>query len=117
MNIKLADPAQFICMRSYYVYILLCGDGSYYTGVTNNLERRLYEHETGFYPPCYTATRQPVILKYHQQFHDIWQTIAFEKQVKGWSRRKKEALIKEEWERLRLLSRNYTEHGKIDEPN
>ena len=96
----------------YYVYILECTDNSYYTGVTNNLERRLWEHETGFNPGCYTFKRRPVLLRYCIHLTDIKQAIAWEKQLKGWSRRKKEALFKDDWEEIKRLAKNYTEHPR-----
>jgi putative endonuclease len=80
-------------MKQYFVYILLCSDNSYYTGVTNNLERRLYEHENGIDPKSYTYKRRPLKLVFHEDFNDIKQAIAFEKRVKGWKRSKKEAII------------------------
>jgi putative endonuclease len=91
-------------VNQYFVYILLCNDNSYYTGVTNDLERRLYEHENGVNPNCYTCKRRPVKLVYNELFHDINQAIAFEKQVKGWKRIKKEAIINGDWHLLPELS-------------
>ncbi|MGZ3874801.1 MAG: GIY-YIG nuclease family protein [Mucilaginibacter sp.] len=91
-------------MKQYYVYILLCSDNSYYTGVTNNPERRLYEHEHGLDPSSYTCKRRPVTLVFHEMFNDIVQAIAFEKQIKGWKRAKKEAIIKGDWHLLPELS-------------
>jgi len=79
-------------MNQYFVYILLCSDSSYYTGVTNNLDRRLYEHEASFDPKSYTFKRRPLKLVFQKIFTEVTQAIAFEKQVKGWSRKKKEAL-------------------------
>ena len=76
-------------MHRYFVYILLCSDNSYYTGVTNNLERRLYEHDSAFNPGSYTCKRRPVKLVFNEQFDDVKQAIAFEKQIKGWNRAKK----------------------------
>ncbi|HEY5369129.1 MAG TPA: GIY-YIG nuclease family protein [Hanamia sp.] len=96
----------------YYVYILECSDGSYYTGVTNNLERRVWEHETGFNTGCYTFKRRPVKLRYSTHTTDIKQAIAWEKQIKGWSRKKKEALFNEDWEEIKRLAQNYTEHPR-----
>ena len=92
--------------HNYYVYILQCNDNSYYTGVTNNLERRLWEHETGYNNKCYTYTRRPVTLKYHEHFNNINNAIAWEKQVKGWSRKKKEALFKKDWEEISKLAKS-----------
>jgi putative endonuclease len=80
----------------YYVYIVQCKDNSYSTGVTNNIERRLWEHETGFNPNCYTFDKRPVELKYCERHENIMDAIASEKQLKGWSRKKKEALFRED---------------------
>jgi putative endonuclease len=93
--------------HNYSVYILECSDGSYYTGVTNDLERRLWEHETGFDIKCYTHSKRPLILKYYESTNDVKQAILREKQIKGWSRKKKEAIFKENWEELRRLSKSY----------
>lgn len=92
----------------YYVYIVKCSDDSYYTGVTNDLERRLHEHNTGFNESCYTYKRRPVELMYHEMFNDVNRAIAWEKQLKGWSRKKKEALFKEDWEELKRLAKSKT---------
>lgn len=51
---------------SYYVYIILCNDGSYYTGLTDDLMRRFGEHVNGIYESCYTFKRRPLILKYYE---------------------------------------------------
>ena len=99
-------------MKSYYVYILKCSDGSYYTGLTNNLEERFAQHEAGYVLKCYTFKRRPLKLSYSVQLNDINQAIALEKQIKGWSRKKKEAFINEDWLKLKILSRNYKENGK-----
>ena len=96
----------------YYVYILECSDKSYYTGVTNNIERRLSEHEDGFNPTCYTFKRRPVKLRYCIHLTDVKQAIAWEKQIKGWSRKKKEALFNEDWEEIKRLAKNYTEYPR-----
>ncbi|MDR3696875.1 GIY-YIG nuclease family protein [Mucilaginibacter sp.] len=93
-------------MNQYFVYILLCSDNSYYTGVTNNLERRIYEHENGFDRKAYTFKRKPLKLAFCETFNDVNQTIAFEKQVKGWRREKKEAIINGDWPLLPELSKN-----------
>ncbi|MES2810644.1 MAG: GIY-YIG nuclease family protein [Bacteroidota bacterium] len=92
-------------MKQYYVYILLCKDDSYYTGVTNNIDRRFAEHEAGENPTCYTFKRRPLKLVFTETFHDINQAISFEKQVKGWRRAKKEAIINGAWQLLPSLSK------------
>ncbi len=91
-------------MKQYHVYILKCSDKSYYTGVTNDVERRLHEHQTGVNQTAYTHNRRPVELVFSEYFLDINQAIAFEKQVKGWSRKKKEAIIEDNWDNLKELS-------------
>jgi putative endonuclease len=88
-------------MYEYYVYILKCGDTSYYTGVTNNQERRINEHVEGADTKCYTYRRRPVDLVFQQGFSEILQAIEREKQIKGWTRKKKEALITENIDALR----------------
>lgn len=93
-------------MNQYFVYILLCSDNSYYTGITNNLERRVYEHENGFDRKAYTFKRRPLKLVFCEAFNDVNQAIAFEKQVKGWRREKKEAIINGDWHLLPELSKN-----------
>ena len=77
-----------------WLYILRCADGSYYIRTTrDNLENRLAEHQSGAFNG-YTARRRPVTLVFHQSFERIEDAIAAERQVKGWRREKKEALIR-----------------------
>ena len=97
-------------MKYYYVYILLCSDESYYTGMTYDLERRFNQHQSGFRKGTYTATRLPVKLKWFLQCTSPLEAIRIEKQIKGWSHRKKQALIEENWEDLVTFSKNYTEN-------
>ena len=98
-------------MNSYFVYILKCSDNSYYTGVTNHLERRIVERDQGNDPNCYTFKRRPVELVFQKMFRQVNDAIAFEKQLKGWSRKKKEAVINNEWFRLPELSKNSASKG------
>jgi putative endonuclease len=78
-------------MKIYYVYILLCSDKSYYTGITNNLTKRLEDHSQGI--TKYTRKRLPLRLVYYEEFEYVHDAIDREKQIKGWSRKKKIALI------------------------
>jgi putative endonuclease len=96
-----------------YLYILLCADESYYTGTTRaDLEYRVAQHNAGTYGG-YTATRRPVTLVFAQWFDRITDAIEAERQVKGWSRSKKEALIRGEFERLPELSKRHQQpHAK-----
>ena len=93
--------------KSYYVYILQCADGSYYTGVTSTLEKRVAEHQIGIDSLCYTYTRRPVVLKFSADFQNVHDAIAREKQIKRWSRRKKEALIAGDFSKLVKLSKHH----------
>jgi putative endonuclease len=93
-------------VHNYFVYIVECSDGLYYTGVTNNLDRRLEEHNSGIDPKSFTFQRRPVTLRYYQRFTDIEKAIAWEKQLKGWNRKKKEALFNNDWEKIKELSKN-----------
>ena len=99
-------------MRLYFVYILKCKDNSFYTGFTNNLERRLYEHNAGLSKESYTYDKRPVELVWYEMFTEPTQAILIEKKIKGWSRRKKQALIDEDWDKLVKYSKNYTDYGK-----
>ena len=92
-------------MKQYFVYIVRCDDGSYYTGITNDARRRADEHNIGLDTHCYTYTRRPVELVYAADFSDVNDAIRWEKQIKGWSRRKKEALIADDWEAVRRNAR------------
>jgi len=93
-------------MQSYYVYILRCCDGCYYTGVTNDYELRVGQHQRGINPSCYTFKRRPVHLVYVTEFEDVNDAISYEKQLKRWSRKKKEALIMGDYDELPGLSMN-----------
>ena len=96
-----------------HLYILKCADSSYYTGVTNNLERRLSEHNNGDSPSAFTYKRRPVELVYTESFSDPHVAFQKEKQIKGWTRKKKEALIAGDFEELKRLSKN---HGSTGSP-
>lgn len=93
-------------MYRYFVYILKCKDGSYYTGVTNNVEKRFYKHQEGLIKDCYTLSRRPLELVLIEEFYDVNDAIRREKQIKGWVRRKKEALIAKDFGKLVSLSKS-----------
>jgi putative endonuclease len=88
----------------YYVYLLRCFDGTFYTGVTNDIERRYAEHCFGDDPTCYTSSRRPLRLAYAGEFQRIEDAIAFEKRLKTWSHKKKRALAERDWPLLRILA-------------
>jgi len=90
---------------SAYLYILHCADGSYYIGTTvGSLERRVAEHQTGAHDG-YASLRRPVTLVFHQHFEPLDDAAAAERQVKGWRRDKKEALIRGDFASLPSLAR------------
>ncbi|MGA8473707.1 MAG: GIY-YIG nuclease family protein [Candidatus Cybelea sp.] len=91
-------------MKTSLVYMLLCADGSFYVGVTNNLEIRVGQHQFGFDSSCYTFSRRPVKLVHSSDFHNVDDAIAWEKQLKGWSRAKKSALVANDWSRIHDLA-------------
>jgi putative endonuclease len=89
-----------------FIYMLRCADDSYYVGSATgaDLERRIAEHASGTIVG-YTWSRRPVQLVWSEHFDRITDAIAVERQLKGWSRAKKLALIRGEWRSLELLSR------------
>ena len=92
-------------MKKAWVYILKCADGSYYTGSTNHLVLRLAEHQAG--EGCaYTRKRLPVELVFSQEFASEHEAFLRERQVKGWSRAKKEALIRGDFDAPARLSKS-----------
>lgn len=90
----------------FWLYILRCADGSYYIGHTENLEKRFAEHNLGAVS-SYTRKRRPLTLVFAEQSSTREEALARERQLKGWSRAKKEALIKGNWTRLRELARHF----------
>lgn|SRR5262249_12645228 len=87
-----------------WVYILRCADDSYYTGHTEHLERRLAQHQAGEGSE-WTKLRLPVELVFAQEMPDHDCAFLAERQIKSWSRAKKEALIAQQWDRLRWLAK------------
>ncbi|MGQ0600202.1 MAG: GIY-YIG nuclease family protein [Anaerolineales bacterium] len=87
---------------SHWVYILKCSDGSYYTGLTSNLDRRFAEHQAGTIKG-YTYSRRPVELVWSAEFMTEHDAFVTERKVKGWSRAKKEALIRDDWDSIHLV--------------
>jgi putative endonuclease len=88
-----------------YAYMLRCADGSYYVGSARlGLERRVAEHNAGTFGG-YTSTRRPVSLVWSEHFLNITDAIAAERKIKGWSRAKKEALIRGDYDLIRFLSK------------
>lgn len=96
----------------FWVYILKCGDDSYYTGHTDNLELRIGQHHTGV---CggYTSKRLPVELCWSQECVTREEALSAELQIKGWSRKKKEALMQGDWLEINRLGRGKHRHERL----
>lgn len=99
-------------LERYFVYILLCSDKSYYVGITNDVSKRFAEHGEGIDPSCYTYRRRPLTLVFQQGFREVADALAWEKQIKGWSRKKKDALLRGDFDLIKNLStcRNESHH-------
>jgi len=98
-----------------WMYILECADGSYYVGSTTDLARRLWEHNEGV-GAKYTARRRPVKLVYSAEFATIAEAYAAEKQVQGWGRAKRQALIRGDYIALSELAHKDFEKSKQKRP-
>jgi len=89
---------------SFWVYLLRCSDGRYYTGHTEDLEVRLAQHQQGFSPNCWTYTRRPLELVWSETLPTRDEALVAERMVGGWSRAKKEGLIRGDWKLVSYLS-------------
>lgn len=103
-------------MQKSWVYILQCCDGTYYTGSTTNLRERIAQHKEGTYDG-YTSKRRPVKLLWYEEFRDVNRAIDAERQIKGWSRKKKEALMNDDFELLHELSQSEEMRKRRDNRN
>jgi predicted GIY-YIG superfamily endonuclease len=89
---------------SFWTYMLRCTDEAYYVGHTDDLEKRLGEHQLGAIPG-FTSTRRPVALVWSQAFVTREEALSAELQIKRWSRKKKEALIRQDWTALKQAAK------------
>lgn len=89
----------------FWTYMLRCADGRYYTGHTDNLDLRVAQHQSGAMPG-YTRNRRPVTLLWSQEFPTRHEALTAERQIKGWSRAKKEALIAGNWDEISRLAKS-----------
>jgi putative endonuclease len=92
----------------FWTYMLHCADRSFYVGHTDDLDSRFGAHQSGLIPGC-TATRLPVTLVWSDEFPSRYEALAAERQIKGWSRAKKLALIRGDWKLISALARNSEE--------
>ena len=96
---------------AFWVYMLRCRDGSYYTGHTDDLERRIAQHHAGAMPG-HTHDRRPLRLVFAQDFPTREEALAMELRIKGWSRAKKLALTDGDWETINRLGRGKHAHQR-----
>jgi LAO/AO transport system kinase len=101
-------------VKPFFVYLLGCADGSYYCGHTDDMAARMLQHQEG--DGGYTSTRKPVTLAWQGEFETREGAIAFEQQIKGWSRAKKEALIAGDWDLIRQLANSKTKPVRPELP-
>ncbi len=81
--------------HNYFVHSVECNDGLYNSGVTNDLDRRLAEHNEGIDPKSFTFKRRPVVLRYWDRRSDVKQALSGEKQLKGWGRKRNKHCLRE----------------------
>ena len=101
-----------ILMKRSWVYIVLCSDGSYYVGSTTDLEERIIDHNSGKFEG-YTSSRLPVKLLWHCEFSNIRYAFEFERRIKKWTRAKKEALMRGDFDLLHDLSKSTKMNTKL----
>lgn len=89
----------------FWMYMLRCADRSFYVGHTEDLEYRLAQHHAGTFRTCYTYERRPLQLVHSQVFETRIDALEAERQIKGWRRAKKEALIAGDWTEIGRLAR------------
>ena len=88
-----------------HTYLVRCSNGSYYAGSTWDVQARVSQHNSPDFGAAYTRRRQPVELVWSCEFDSIADAFAFEKRIQGWSRAKRDALIRGDWDSLPALSR------------
>ena len=99
-------------MKPFFVYILACADGSYYVGHTDDLEQRFAQHQDGTFRG-FTSKRRPVTLAWCAELPTRANALERELQLKRWTRAKKEALIREDWNAVKALARGLDRHERI----
>ncbi len=95
----------------FWAYMLRCSDGSYYVGHTEDIETRLSAHQSGSVKG-YTSTRLPVVLAWSVEFPSRHEALETELKIKGWSRAKKDALIRGDWDRIQILAKRTKRSGQ-----
>ena len=90
--------------QPFFTYIMQCRDGQYYTGHTDDLETRIAQHHSGHFPSCFTFSRRPLKLMWVSDFPSRYEALDAERKLKSWSRIKKEALIRGDWDAVERLA-------------
>ena len=98
---------------AFWVYVLMCSDGSYYTVHTDDLERRVAEHADGVHRSCYTFWRRPFELVFAHEHFSREEALAGERQIKGWSHKKKSAMIRGDWTEVSRLARSLNDKTRV----
>ena len=103
----------------FFTYMVLCADDSFYVGITNDVAKRVMEHNSNDFPKSYTYTRRPVQLVFVRPFFDSNDAISFEKQLQKWSRKKKWALALGDLELVHKLAecRNASHYKNLGKDN
>ena len=96
----------------FWIYMLECADGSFYIGHTDDLQLRIAQHEQGLFVDCYTYQRRPLKLVFMQEFSSRHEAFQAERRIKTWSRAKKIALIKHDWQELSFQARSKQNKAK-----
>jgi len=97
-----------------HTYMVRCADDSYYVGSTWSLDARLWQHNYGQDGAAYTRKRRPVVLVWNAEFDSIEQAFSFEKRIQGWGRKKREALIRGDYDALIALSKRKAVQDRAD---
>ena len=111
---KHRSPFLKLILKPFYVYLLRCSDASYYVGQTDNMDVRMHQHSQGAIG--YTAVRKPFELLWQGEFETREGALAFEQQIKGWSRAKKEALVRGDWDEIQQLARSAASPARAEPP-
>jgi predicted GIY-YIG superfamily endonuclease len=93
-------------MKPFWLYIPCCADASYYVGHTDDLPRRIAQHQSGTWQQCYTFKRRPLELVFSQDFSSREEALVAERRIKGWSRKKKQAMLRGDWQEVSRLARS-----------
>jgi putative endonuclease len=102
-------------MQGASIYILRCADGSYYTGITRrSVEERVSEHAQCLIKGCYTESRLPVELVFSEYYERVDEAVAAERRIKGWSRAKKEAMMRGDFVALSALAKRKIRPRKLE---